>query len=163
LMLLFSLRGDPVMAQLIMKNSVLLTSVLILTYGLHVPKTLRRAALVAGPLALLPFATLLVLYLRHPEVMDWLGRRWGKGEALPILLFSFDAMLLLILAAGSLFGTSAISRLRRQVVEARQLGQYRLRQPIGAGAMGEVYLAEHQLLKRPCALKLIRPDSVGDP
>jgi serine/threonine-protein kinase len=29
--------------------------------------------------------------------------------------------------------------------------------------MGEVYLAEHQLLKRPCALKLIRPDSVGDP
>ena len=29
--------------------------------------------------------------------------------------------------------------------------------------MGEVYLAEHQLLKRPCALKLIRPGSAGDP
>jgi serine/threonine-protein kinase len=29
--------------------------------------------------------------------------------------------------------------------------------------MGEVYLAEHRLLKRPCALKLIRPDCVGDP
>jgi hypothetical protein len=45
------------MAQLILKNIVLLTSRLILTYRLHVPKTWHRAALVAGPLALLPFAT----------------------------------------------------------------------------------------------------------
>src|SRR5262249_18203554 len=51
----------------------------------------------------------------------------------------------------------------RQVAEARQLGQYHLGRRIGAGGMGEVYLAEHQLLKRPCALKLIRPDSVADP
>ena len=29
--------------------------------------------------------------------------------------------------------------------------------------MGEVYLAEHQLLKRPCALKLIRPEAGADP
>src|SRR5262249_55399411 len=135
LMLLFSLRDDLMMAQLILKNMVLLTAILILTYGLHVPKTWRRAALVAGPLALLPFATLSVLYLRHPEAMGWLGRGWGKGEAPPIWLFGFDAMILLILAVGSAFGARAISRLRRQVAEARQLGQYRLRQPIGAGAM----------------------------
>jgi serine/threonine-protein kinase len=77
LMLTFSLRDDPMMAQLIIKNIVLLTSILILTYGLHVPKTWHRAVLVAGPLALLPFATLSVLYLRHPEAMGWLGRGWG--------------------------------------------------------------------------------------
>jgi serine/threonine-protein kinase len=29
--------------------------------------------------------------------------------------------------------------------------------------MGEVYLAEHVLLKQPCALKLIRPERAGDP
>jgi len=28
--------------------------------------------------------------------------------------------------------------------------------------MGEVYLAEHQMLKRPCVVKLIRPDKAGD-
>ena len=162
-MLLFSLRDDPRLAQLIMKNIVLLTSILILTYGLYVPKTLRRAALVVGPLALLPFATLSVLFLRHSDVMGWLGRGSRVGEAPPLLFFSFDAMVLLILAIGSGFGAHAISRLRRQVADAMQLGQYRLRQQIGAGAMGEVYLAEHRLLKRPCALKLIRPDRVGDP
>jgi serine/threonine protein kinase len=29
--------------------------------------------------------------------------------------------------------------------------------------MGEVYLAEHQLLKRPCAVKVIRPSAAADP
>ena len=47
LMLTFSLRDDPMMAQLIMKNFVLLSSILILTYRLHVPKSWRRASLVA--------------------------------------------------------------------------------------------------------------------
>ena len=58
LMLRFSQRGDMMTAQMTMKNVVLLTAVLILTYGLYVPKSWRRAALVVGPLALLPFATL---------------------------------------------------------------------------------------------------------
>ena len=68
-----------------------------------------------------------------------------------------DAVFLLTLAAISAFGAYTISRLRQQVVEARQLGQYRLGRRIGSGGMGDVYLAEHQLLKRPCAVKLIRP------
>ena len=158
-----SVRGDPLLAQLTTKNIVLLTSILILTSALYVPKSWRRAALVVGPLAALPFATLLVLYLRHPEAMDWLGLAASHCEAPQVWLFSFDLMILIILAVGSALGAHLISRLRRQVAEARQLGQYRLRSRIGGGGMGEVYLAEHQLLKRPCALKLIRQDRVTDP
>lgn len=44
----------------------------------------------------------------------------------------------------------------------RSLGQYRLKHLIGSGGMGDVYLAEHQLLKRPCAIKLIRTDKAVD-
>ncbi len=161
-MLRYSLAGDPMSAWLNMKNVVIITAILILTYGIYVPKNWRRVAIVASMLAMLPFATLLVLYLGHPEAMAWLGRGWMNRGATPVELFSFDAMLLLILAVGSTYGAHMISNLRRQVVEARQLGQYRLGRRIGAGGMGEVYLAEHQLLKRPCALKLIRPGRATD-
>jgi eukaryotic-like serine/threonine-protein kinase len=163
LMLVYSLREDPMMAQLTMKNIVLLTSILILTYGLYVPKSWRRAALVVGPLALMPFATLLALYLRYPEAMAWLGQGWRRNPDTPrVLLLVFDLLILLMLAVGSAFGARMISRLRREVAEARQLGQYRLRRRIGSGGMGEVYLAEHQLLKRPCAVKLIRAGDATD-
>ena len=163
LVLVFSQSGDPVMAQLTLKNLVLLTCILIVTYGLYVPKTWRRAAIVTGTLAILPFATLGVLYAMHPDVMHWLLEGMRHCDSPRIYLFSFDAMTLLIVAVGSAFGARTISRLRRQVAEARQLGQYRLRRRLGSGGMGEVYLAEHQLLKRPCALKLIHPGAAMNP
>jgi eukaryotic-like serine/threonine-protein kinase len=163
LVLEFSQRGDLMMAQMTLKNVMLLTAVLILTYGLYVPKTWRRAALVAGPLALLPFATLSVLALRHPAAMAWLWEGGSDSKTPRAVLFAFDALILAILAVGSAFGARTIFRLRREVDEARQLGQYRLGRLLGAGGMGEVYLAEHQLLKRPCAVKLIRPGDVTDP
>jgi serine/threonine protein kinase len=39
-----------------------------------------------------------------------------------------------------------------------EMGQYILGERLGGGGMGDVFLAEHRLLKRPCAIKLIRPD-----
>lgn len=163
LVLLFSRRGDSMLAQLTVKNIVLLTSIFILIHGLYVPKTWRRAALVGGTMAVLPFATLGALYWLHGDVMGWLVQGWRSSKTPRLVLLGFDAMTLPLVAVGSAVGARAISRLRRQAAEARQLGQYHLRRQIGSGGMGEVYLAEHQLLKRPCALKLIRPGSVGDP
>jgi eukaryotic-like serine/threonine-protein kinase len=48
-------------------------------------------------------------------------------------------------------------------LQARKLGQYQLLELLGSGGMGEVHLAEHVLLRRPCAVKLIRPEKGGDP
>jgi serine/threonine-protein kinase len=60
------------------------------------------------------------------------------------------------------FGTHTINTIRREAFKARQLGQYVLKAKLGTGGMGDVYEAEHQLLKRPCAIKLIRPDKAVD-
>ena len=82
LMLEFSLRGETMMAEMTVTSVVLLTSVLILTYGLYVPKSWRRAAVVVLPLALLPFAT-------HPGAGpaaprgDGVARKRGWDRARP--------------------------------------------------------------------------------
>src|SRR5215210_3946852 len=54
-----------------------------------------------------------------------------------------------------------IHRLGNQVRRARELGSYRLEEPLGKGGMGEVFRATHQMLARPAAVKLIRPEILG--
>jgi eukaryotic-like serine/threonine-protein kinase len=54
-----------------------------------------------------------------------------------------------------------IHKLGQQVRRARELGSYRLEEPLGKGGMGEVFRATHQMLARPAAVKLIRPEILG--
>jgi eukaryotic-like serine/threonine-protein kinase len=69
-----------------------------------------------------------------------------------------------VICWGALFySVYRLNRLKQDAARARRFGQYRLKQLIGRGGMGEVYLAEHTLLKRPCALKRIRPGHDTDP
>lgn len=161
-MLDFSLRDDPSRAQLVFNHRILIATILIMSFGIYAPTDWRRAALVVGSIALLPFVTLIVLLMRHPGPMTWMAQLGREHGSTPLAHFGFDAVLLLILAAWSTHGAYSITRLRRQEREARRMGQYRLIRKLGSGGMGEVHLAEHQFLKRPCALKLIRPGGVAD-
>jgi serine/threonine protein kinase len=51
---------------------------------------------------------------------------------------------------------------RSAEARARQLGSYRLVEKLGTGGMGEVWRAEHQLLARKAAIKLVRPEVLRD-
>ena len=121
---------------------------LIVFHGVLVPNTLARGVGVAGAMCTVALAISLIAALNHPPT----GRHAGS-------LFTLAAVLLSAGTGLSVFGTAKTEALRREVESAReqvrQLGQYRLRKKLGQGGMGEVYLAEHQFLKRPCAIKRI--------
>lgn len=52
-------------------------------------------------------------------------------------------------------------RLGRRLREAQALGSYTLVEPLGQGGMGEVWRAEHRLLARSAAIKLVHPQVLG--
>ncbi len=54
-----------------------------------------------------------------------------------------------------------IYSLGRSVSEARELGSYHLVERLGEGGMGEVWRAEHRMLARPAAVKLVKPEKLG--
>jgi len=127
--------------------------VLIFSYALFIPNPIRRAAAVIGVMAAAPVGLLLYMLATRPPLAEVAS----PGDVTGIILILATA------AVASVLGVDTISALRCEAFEARKLGQYRLTGRIGAGGMGEVYLAEHQLLKRPCVIKLIRPEKTGDP
>ncbi|MEZ6088502.1 MAG: protein kinase [Pirellulaceae bacterium] len=76
-------------------------------------------------------------------------------------------MALLMLCSVAIFVFSImVSRLQRQArlaaIEAKQLGQYKLEDKLGEGAMGVVYRGRHAMLRRPTAIKLIDADKVSE-
>jgi hypothetical protein len=78
------------------------------------------------------------------------------------LEFFFNLVFPYIIVAGMAgVASSVVYRLGTEVGRARELGSYRLVERLGVGGMGEVWRAEHRLLARPAAVKLIRPAALG--
>jgi eukaryotic-like serine/threonine-protein kinase len=129
---------------------------LIFVYALFIPNTWQRAAAVIGVFAVIPVGTFAYLFT-IPEYAQLASREEYAGfVSAQVLIMAFVAMI-------GIVGVHTIGTLRREAFAAKQLGQYRLKRRIGSGGMGEVYLAEHQMMKRPCAVKLIRAEKAGDP
>lgn len=83
---------------------------------------------------------------------------WDFGTGTVLLMHYPDYILLGIAVVIS----RVVNRLGQQVVKAREMGSYQLNELLGRGGMGEVYKATHRMLARPAAIKLIRPDKIGD-
>ena len=54
-----------------------------------------------------------------------------------------------------------LHRISRRLKEAQELGSYHLIEKLGEGGMGEVWRAEHRLLARDAAIKLVSPELFG--
>lgn len=83
------------------------------------------------------------------------------GETNPAIWLALGLLIPIALLTGSIY--RAYWRTKEdERGKSERLGPYILKEKLGAGGMGEVYLAEHALMKRNCAIKLIHPERARD-
>ena len=113
--------------------------------------------IVPAPPARTILATLLTA-LMDPLAL-WVAMKTGAprpaGSLLEMFVPTVLACFLAPIAAGIVYGLTV------EVGRAREMGSYRLVEKLGQGGMGEVWRAEHRMLARAAAIKLIRPAALG--
>jgi serine/threonine-protein kinase len=117
-------------------------------------RTVAVTAFVGIPLVLVP--SLLV-----PDGGGGFVLRASDSAANPWLPSGIALMWMVAIGTCSVT-TWVIYGLRAEVRKARRFGQYVLERKLGEGGMGEVYEARHGMMRRPSAIKLLRPDRAGE-
>lgn len=133
----------------LLHREALIFVLLVAIYGVFIPNSTLRAAAVTVPLAsLFPLAFLISLSN-------------GQTPSLDLPFYGLLAESFAFLAGGTLIaiGAAALASSHQSAsLDAKDMGLYSLKEKIGAGGMGEVWLAQHQMLSRPAAIKIIRPE-----
>jgi eukaryotic-like serine/threonine-protein kinase len=125
-------------------------SYVLLSRAVAVPSTPARTIAVSS-VAMLPMATLgpyavagaRMLSIDVPALID-------------ISIWCLAAVAMSVVASRVIFG------LRAEVDKVKRLGQYTLESKLGEGGMGVVYRARHAMLRRPTAIKILRPEIAGE-
>jgi len=120
---------------------------IVVLFAAVVPSTPRRT-----------LVTALIAVTMDPIAMAWAIRTGALQAPWSHILWMHLPNYLSVGVA--VFISHVVTRLGREVRDARELGSYRVGRLIGRGGMGEVYHATHRLLARPAAIKLIRPESL---
>ncbi len=147
----FASKNDAVSLAAIRQQFLMAWCILIFVYGTLMPNTWKRGATIMIPAAILPYLLIALHRWLSPDVAVLLDADKASSP-LPLPL---------VAALIAIFAAHVITSSRREAFKARQFGQYRLMEKLGAG-MGEVFKAEHVLLKRSCAIKLIKATSETD-
>ncbi len=96
---------------------------LIFTYALFVPNNWRRASVVIGGMTLISILVLLATWAASEEVASIVAQKPDIQR-----LMMEVPMITVISGVIAVWGVRTINTLRRQAFEARQLGQYKLKQ-----------------------------------
>jgi serine/threonine-protein kinase len=89
-------------------------------------------------------------------ILAWRGQPMPDiGVTAQLIVPTYVCVGIAVIAAHVVYG------LGRDVAQARRMGSYELVKRLGSGGMGEVWKAEHRMLARPAAIKLIRPEVLG--
>jgi predicted Ser/Thr protein kinase len=130
---------------------LLILNAVLLGRAALVPSEPRRTARIsAASVAGTPVAAFLLF-----RGGSWPDLPAGSAVTQAVLWSAFTVILATLLS-------NVTFHLRRSVARARRLGQYTLLEKIGQGGMGVVYRAEHEMLRRPTAIKLLPPQSAGE-
>src|SRR6185295_1053498 len=96
--------------------------------------------------------------------MEPLGVWFAHLRGLPVPSVVNTFVLLLpnyVCAVVATLPSHVMQKVGRRLRQAQELGSYHLVELLGRGGMGEVWRAEHRLLARGAAIKLIRPEVLG--
>ncbi len=126
-------------------------SVWIIAFTLLVPSTRGKTALATTATALMDPAGLLVAIAL------------GYQKAPPVEIAFATFLPTVVAAVIAIIGSRIVYRLSAQAGKAEELGSYRLVALLGHGGMGEVWRAEHRMLARDAAIKLVRGGEGGVP
>ena len=130
---------------------LLILSAVLLGRAALVPSEPRRTAWIStASVAPIPFVTFLIFRANPP------------GDLVPGAVVTQATLWATFIVVLATLISNIIFHLRRSVARARRLGQYELLEKIGEGGMGIVYRAEHEMLRRPTAIKLLAPHAAGE-
>jgi eukaryotic-like serine/threonine-protein kinase len=132
-------------------------AVFIVARAVVIPSTARWTFLVSLPGAI----GVLIVQLAHDTDYMINGEEVATRAAFTISVLWNQVTILFGIAVATVASRVNFA-LRTEAVEAKQFGRYRLDEKLGQGGMGEVYRATHAMLRRPTAIKLLRPDLTGE-